>query len=62
MMISTSYEVGNLILIKGSKEHWKIIAIHVSLYDISYSVYYDVQKKDNCRRLVKEHIIIGLVS
>ena len=62
MVLSTNYKVGDLILVRGSKDYWRIIAIHVSFYNKSTSVCYDIQKDNGRRRVVQEHNIVKLVS
>jgi hypothetical protein len=62
MIVSTNYKVGDSILVRGSQDYWRIVAIHVSFYSKSTGVCYDIQKDDGRRMVIKEQNIIKLVT
>lgn len=61
MIVQTNYEVGDLVLTKGSQDYWKVIAIHISLHNKSTGIHYDIQSRCGKRIVIQEPGIIKRV-
>jgi len=61
MIINTKYNIGDIVSIQGGNDMWRIISIHISLYNKEASIIYDIQDEKDRKSIVNESKIKELI-